>query len=98
MKTSAPPSDVALAHALRALSNPVRIQMLRYIAQHPGSICNQLVLATGKAQATVSQHLRILRAAGLIEGEIDGQAVCYNLNRERLEWLRGAIHLLPFSP
>jgi DNA-binding transcriptional ArsR family regulator len=91
MKTAVPPQDAALARALRALSNPVRIQILRYIAQHPGCICNQLVLATGKAQATISQHLRVLRGAGLIEGEADGQAVCYNLNHDRFEWLRSQV-------
>jgi len=87
MKTAATAHDATLAYVLKALGNPVRIQIVRYIASHPGCICNQLVLATGKAQPTVSQHLRVLRAAALIEGEDDGSATCYSLNPDRLQWL-----------
>lgn len=88
MATAAEPSDLALAHALRALSSPVRLQIVRYIARHPGCICNQLVIATGKAQPTISQHLRVLRAAELIDAVEDGAATCYSLNPQRLTWLR----------
>lgn len=88
MKTATTPDDAAFAYTLKALSNPVRLEIVRYIARHPGCICNQLVLALGKAQPTISQHLRVLRVAGLIEGEEDGAATCYCVKRERLHWLQ----------
>lgn len=87
MTTATILDERGLAATLKALGNPIRIQMLRYIAQHPGCICTQLVLATGKAQPTVSQHLRVLRNAGLVEAENDGAATCYCLNEGRLTWI-----------
>jgi ArsR family transcriptional regulator len=50
-----------------------------------------LVEALPLAQSTVSEHLKRLREAGLIRGEIDGPAVCYGIDEEQLAWLKREI-------
>jgi|GEM_PF-869066 len=74
--------DQQLAQVARALAHPVRIRILRRLGRE-GSYCGDLVELLGLAQSTVSHHLRILREAGLIEGEERGPATCYRVNRER---------------
>ncbi len=87
MKNIAPTiDDERLARVLHALSNPVRLAIVRYIQQHPGCICNDIVLRFGRAQATISQHLALLRSARVIEAEQDGNAICYSLAPDCLEW------------
>ena len=49
-----------------------------------------------RAQSTLSQHIKILRDAGVIEAECDGAAICYMLNRRSLDWLREQLHPLSF--
>lgn len=80
------PSDEELALACRALSHPVRIGILRHIARRE-TFCGDLVPVFGLAQSTISHHLRILREAGLIEGEEQGPATCYRVRRDRCEAL-----------
>jgi DNA-binding transcriptional ArsR family regulator len=76
---------------LKALGNPVRLQIVRYVQEHPRCIGNQIQLQlpndVARAQSTLSQHLKILRDAGLIEAECDGAAISYRLNQRCLEWL-----------
>ena len=76
---------------LKALGNPVRLQIVRYVQEHPRCIGNQIQLQlpndVARAQSTLSQHLKILRDAGLIEAECDGAATCYRLNQRSLDWL-----------
>jgi DNA-binding transcriptional ArsR family regulator len=75
----------------KALGNPARIQILRYIQHHPDCIGNEILLHMPDdgphAQSTISQHLRVLREVGLLETYCDGAAVCYRVNLERLSWL-----------
>jgi len=73
------PQAEALAGLAKALSHPARIQILRLLARTPGCIGGDIVQAVGLAQSTVSEHLRILKAAGVIEGQIDPPRVCYAL-------------------
>ncbi len=86
------PDDRRLALICKALSNPVRVQILRYVLRHPGCIVNQILLHMPEdgphAQSTISQHLRVLRDAGLIETYDDGAAVCHHVNPASLAWLR----------
>lgn len=87
MKRVAPTTeDEHLARVLQALSNPMRLAIVRYIHHHPGCICNDLVLRFGRAQATISQHLALLRSAHVIEAEQDGNAICYFLDHACLDW------------
>ncbi|EFO79912.1 transcriptional regulator, ArsR family [Oscillochloris trichoides DG-6] len=92
MTTAQPdPDDHAMALLCKALGNPVRIQIIRYIQHHPNCIATQILLhmpdGAPHAQSTISQHLRVLRDAGLVEGYHEGAATCYQINRERLGWL-----------
>ncbi len=64
----------------KALAHPARIRILRLLQATPGCIGGDIVEAVNLAQSTVSEHLRILKAAGVITGEIDGPRICYALN------------------
>ena len=76
--------DVELAEMAKALSHPARIAILRVLAGQDVCICGDIVDEVPLAQATVSQHLKVLRSAGFIAGEIVGPRSCYCLDRERL--------------
>ncbi len=80
-----------LAKMLKALGNPVRFQILEFLALKKVCITNDIVEATPLAQSTVSQHLKVLREAGLIRGEIEGPATCYCLDDENIRWLKEQI-------
>lgn len=75
-------SDTALSELAKALAHPARLRILRLLLATPGCIGGDIVDAVGLAQSTVSEHLRILKAAGLVRGEIDGPRVCYALNAD----------------
>ena len=68
-----------LAALAKALGHPARVRILRLLGRTPGCIGGTIVEALGLAQSTVSEHLRILKAAGIVTGEIDGPRVCYCL-------------------
>lgn len=74
------PFENQLAAAAKALAHPARIRILRLLMDSPGCIGGDIVAAVGLAQSTVSEHLRILKAADLVRGEIDGPRICYALN------------------
>jgi ArsR family transcriptional regulator, arsenate/arsenite/antimonite-responsive transcriptional repressor len=80
-----------LAKMLKALGNPIRFQIIEFLAQKKVCITSNIVEATPLAQSTVSQHLKVLREAGLIHGEIDGPATCYCLDAENIRWLKEQI-------
>lgn len=72
----------------KALGNPTRFEIVKYLVTHPGCITGDIVDFLPLAQATVSQHLKVLRQAGWISGEIEGPATCYHLNEENIAWFR----------
>jgi len=72
----------------KALGHPVRVAILRHVLRHGGCICGDLVDLLPLAQSTVSQHLKVLKDAGLLNGEIDGPRVCYGANRDRVRRLQ----------
>lgn len=76
---AAEPSDDAVAALAKALAHPARLKILRLLARTPGCIGGDIVEAVGLAQSTVSEHLRILKSTGVIEGQIDPPRVCYAL-------------------
>jgi DNA-binding transcriptional ArsR family regulator len=84
-KEEFPDKDLILADWCNALSHPARIAILRTLAIRGECICGDLVLDLPLAQSTVSQHLKVLKAAGLIKGEIDGPRSMYCVNRKNLE-------------
>lgn len=69
-----------LANLAKALAHPARIRIIHLLQATPGCIGGDIVEALGLAQSTVSEHLRILKAAAVITGEIDGPRICYALN------------------
>ena len=83
--------EARLAAMLKALGNSVRFRMMKYLAERQVCITGDLVDFTELAQSTVSQHLKVLREAGLIEGEIEGPATCYCIHAEGLKFLKDRI-------
>ena len=73
-----------LSSLTKALGHPARIRILRLLAERSGCVCGTIVDEIGLAQSTVSQHLAVLKEAGLIQGEVDGPRVCYCLAPETL--------------
>lgn len=69
-----------LALMLKALAHPARIAILQQIINANACICGDLSAELGLAQPTISQHLKELKNAGLIQGTIDGVSVCYCIN------------------
>jgi ArsR family transcriptional regulator, arsenate/arsenite/antimonite-responsive transcriptional repressor len=80
-----------LVAMLKAIGNPVRLEILKFLVTHPGCITGDIVDHLPIAQATVSQHLKVLRDAGWIEGAIHGPAVCYCLNPSNIAWFKSKI-------
>lgn len=83
-----------LAGIAKALSHPARISILRVLAQKNSCICGDIVDELPLAQSTVSQHLKELKNAGLIEGEVEGPRVCYCLNHTNWQKASDAIRTL----
>ena len=87
-------ADEDLAALAKALAHPARVRVLRLLARREGCIGCDIVADLELAQSTVSEHLRILKAAGLVEGEVDGPRVCYRLSREGLVRLKALVAAL----
>jgi ArsR family transcriptional regulator len=75
----------------KALAHPARIQLLRHLIDHGECYFGKLTDVLPLAPSTISQHVSILKEAGLIEGASDVQRVCYCVNQARLQALRSAI-------
>ncbi len=69
-----------LAVMLKALAHPARIAILQQIIKANACICGDLADELGLAQPTISQHLKELKTAGLIQGTIEGVSICYCIN------------------
>ena len=92
--------DTELAHFAKALSHPVRIRILRLLARQPADQCSQIVDELPLAQSTVSEHLRVLCAAGLIRANRNRPCVGYCLVPDalaRCSQLFGALSAEPES-
>jgi ArsR family transcriptional regulator len=83
--------EIRLAAMLKALGNPVRFRIMEYLAEKQVCITGEIVEFTTLAQSTVSQHLKVLRDAGLIAGEIEGPATCYCISSEGIQFLKTQI-------
>jgi len=77
--------DLELAEWCRALGHPARVAILKNLAARKECICGDLVIDLPLAQSTVSQHLKALKKAGLIRGEIDGARSKYCIDRKNFE-------------
>ena len=83
--------DQALAAMAKAIGHPARLRILKILAERRACVTGELLLEIPLAQSTISEHLRILRQAGLIQGEIEGPRTSYCLDREALERFKRAI-------
>lgn len=81
-------SDSRLAALCKALAHPARIQIVRFLIARKSCVCGDIVDELPYAQSTVSQHLKVLRDAGIVIGEIDGPRRCYCVSPEVLGELR----------
>ena len=91
MLASYDPEDEVLAEQLKALAHPARLRIVEVLATRGTCICGQIVEVMPLAQATVSQHLKVLKDAGLLQGTIDGPRSCYCLDMDALRSLRGTL-------
>ena len=89
-----PPDDETLARLAKAIAHPARLAILRLLAHRQTCATGDLVAELPLAQSTVSEHLRILRQAGLIHGEIEGPRTHYCVNAPGLAVLRAGIDAL----
>jgi ArsR family transcriptional regulator len=72
----------------KALGNPTRFEILKYLLTHPNCITGDIVHHLPLVQSTVSQHLKVLRQAGWIKGTIEGPATSYGLHDDNVAWFR----------
>jgi ArsR family transcriptional regulator len=77
-------ADRLLADAARALGHPARIKILRRLLEKPSMLCGDFVRQLPWAQSTLSQHLKVLRRAGLIQGRGMGTSSLYSIDRKNL--------------
>lgn len=77
-----------IATLAKALGHPARIAILEYLMSVDTCICGDIVNELPLAQPTVSQHLKELKNAGLIKGNVEGNAICYCINEGALEILQ----------
>lgn len=83
-----------LAALAWAIAHPARVKILRLLLSRQACVCGEIVEEMPLAQSTVSQHLKILKESGLVQGEVDGPKVCYCINPEKLVELKALIFAL----
>lgn len=84
-------TDEQLARLAWAVAHPARVQIVRLLISRKACVCGEIVDQLPLAQSTVSQHLKILKESGLVQGEVDGPKVCYCINRQKLKELKSVI-------
>jgi len=91
VKLKADPTADEFAKLAWAIAHPARVQIVRLLIGREACVCGEIVDCLPLAQSTVSQHLKILKDAGLIQGEVDGPKVCYCINPKQLERLKALV-------
>jgi ArsR family transcriptional regulator len=89
-----PGADEELAALAKAVGHPARVRILRLLAHRESCVCGEIVDKLPLAQSTVSQHLKILKEAGLIRGEVDGPRVCYCIDAQALRRLKALVAVI----
>ena len=87
--------DEQLAALARALAHPARVAIVRHLAATGVCMCGQIVDVLPLAQATVSQHLKVLKEAGFVQGEVDGPRTCYCVRPETMRHFQSLVASLP---
>src|ERR1019366_8540495 len=88
------PANQELAKLAKALGHPARVRILRMLSRREARVCSQIIGELPLAQSTVSEHLRILKDAGLIRGNQDGTRVGYCIDNNALRRLRALTALI----
>jgi ArsR family transcriptional regulator, arsenate/arsenite/antimonite-responsive transcriptional repressor len=83
--------DEELARYGRALGNPARVRILRFLLDREECMAGEIAAEVPLAQSTVSQHLKVLREAGLIHGQVEGARICYCVDAARVERFQGLL-------
>jgi ArsR family transcriptional regulator, arsenate/arsenite/antimonite-responsive transcriptional repressor len=84
-------ADEELALLAKAIGHGARVQILRLLGRKSTCICGDIVDELGLAQSTVSQHLKVLKAVGVIRGEVDGPRVCYCIEPRALRRFKALV-------
>src|SRR4028119_451851 len=87
VKTAIYETDAEFARLAGALAHPARVAIVRFLKEKGVCICGEIVEVLPLAQSTVSQHLKTLKEAGLVQGETDGPRSCYCINPAALDRL-----------
>ncbi len=83
-----------LASLCKALAHPARILILKHLLAEKQCICGRIVELLPLAQSTVSQHLKILKESGLVQGEVEGPKMCYCVDKTKLASISTAMSSL----
>jgi len=86
------------AEICKALAHPARVRIVEFLISIDCCVCGQIVAAMPLAQSTVSQHLKVLKASGLIRGAIEGPRTCYCINRDVLAEFKAMARQLGGEP
>jgi ArsR family transcriptional regulator, arsenate/arsenite/antimonite-responsive transcriptional repressor len=90
--------DEELVRLAAALGHPARVRILRFLMERRECFAGAIVDHLPLAQSTVSQHLKVLRDAGLIRGEVDGLHICYCADAARLRRVGELLETIISSP
>lgn len=89
-----PEADEELAKLTKALGHPARVRIIRILSRKEARVCSQIVDELPLAQSTVSEHLRILKEAGLIRSSQDGPRIGYCINFDTLRKLKALVSII----
>ena len=89
-----PDADDELAKLAKAIGHPARVRILRMLSRKEARVCSQIVDELPLAQSTVSEHLRILKDAGLVRSSQDGPRIGYCINYETLRKLKALVAII----
>lgn len=78
-----------IAMLAKAIAHPARVAIIEYLLKVNACICNDIVNELPLAQPTISQHLKELKNAGIIKGNIEGNAICYCINEQVFSKIQG---------
>ena len=81
-------TDARTVALLRAIAHPARFRIIKLLAARQACVCGDLVDELPLAQSTVSEHLKVLKDAGIVRGTIEGPNTCYCLDQDALSWLQ----------
>jgi ArsR family transcriptional regulator len=89
-----PEADDELAKLAKAIGHPARVRIIRMLSRREARVCSQIVDELPLAQSTVSEHLRILKEAGLVRTSQDGPRVGYCINFDKLRKLKALVAII----